>query len=249
MKSLRNQINRLFARSGWQFINRKTLERFILPNRAGLAHLDFHHCLDEIIPADEVSCCLDVGANIGQTAKKLRDYYPHSTIYCFEPVSATYESLREATGGDGKIQCFRYAVSNKSEEKVRIHLHPDSQCHSLGVSPDSTGVTELVESITVDSFRKANHIPIIDLLKSDTEGFDLDVLQGARESLCAGLVRAVYVEVCFEPSDRSHSDFFAVAQFLEQCGLSFFGLFEQSTRENPHRLFYANALFISRKLS
>jgi FkbM family methyltransferase len=248
IKSLRNQINRLFAKSGWQFISRKTLERFILPNRAGLAHLDLYHCLGEIIAPNQMSCCLDVGANIGQTATKFRAYYPNSTIYCFEPVSDSYESLRAATESDSKIQCFQYAVSNKSGENVQIHLHPDSQCHSLRISPHSTGAFEIVESVTVDSFQKSNSLPIINLLKSDTEGFDVEVLQGAKDSLSAGLIQSVYVEVCFDPSDRSHSDFFAVAELLEECGLSFFGLFEQSTRQNPHRLFYANALFISRQL-
>ena len=246
--SLKNQVNRLLTKSGRQIIHQKTLERYVFPTRYGLTHLDFRECLSEIMRDEDVSCCFDVGANIGQTATKFRSYFPQSTIYCFEPVANTFEILKENMTAMENVYCLRYAVSSESEQEVRIYLHPDSQCNSLGVSPDTTGDFEVLESITVDDFRRREGIQKIDLLKSDTEGFDLEVLKGARETLCGGHVNAVYVEVCFDESDQSHSNFFKVAPFLEECGLSFFGLFEQSTRKNPHRLFYANALFLSRKL-
>ena len=47
---------------------------------------------------------------------------------------------------------------------------------------------------TIDDFCSANKIPKIDILKIDTEGFDLNVLKGAQQMLSRGQIAFIYTE-------------------------------------------------------
>ena len=47
---------------------------------------------------------------------------------------------------------------------------------------------------TIDDFCSANRIPKIDILKIDTEGFDLNVLKGAKQMLSRGQIAFIYTE-------------------------------------------------------
>ena len=55
-------------------------------------------------------------------------------------------------------------------------------------------VSERVELITLDSFVEKNGVDSISMLKIDTEGFDLAVLQGARQFLTDGRIELIQFE-------------------------------------------------------
>ena len=51
-----------------------------------------------------------------------------------------------------------------------------------------------VDCVTIDSFCRRSGITAIDVLKTDTEGFDLSVLKGASDMLARGGVKFVFTE-------------------------------------------------------
>ncbi|MBC7927997.1 MAG: FkbM family methyltransferase, partial [Bryobacteraceae bacterium] len=87
----------------------------------------------------------------------------------------------------------------------------------------------------------------ISLLKTDTEGFDLDVLQGAESLLSAGRVFLVLVEVGFSDQDAGHTSFSAVRQLLEDFDV--IGFYDQGSDANSSGLDRADVLFIHRVLA
>jgi hypothetical protein len=55
----------------------------------------------------------------------------------------------------------------------------------------------LVNVKTIDEFCKEENIERIDILKSDTQGYDLEVFKGAEETIRANKIGLIYVEITF----------------------------------------------------
>lgn len=193
------------------------------------------------------SCCrietiFDVGANVGQTAQRLRDAFPKATIYCFEPVRAMFEKLQKSLSGDRHMQFFQVALGSASGTgKIYLGDHPTT---SSLVEPENPRGFEEVRIETIDSFCRARGIERIDLLKVDAEGFDLEVLKGAASMLTSARVAFALAEVGFHPGDMVHVLFDHVREFLMPHGFRVYGFYDQTlewTGEN--RLRFANACF------
>ncbi len=59
----------------------------------------------------------DIGANIGQSVSSIREYYPNSTIWSFEPVLKTYKTLTENLP-DNKVKCFQIGFGSEKSERI-----------------------------------------------------------------------------------------------------------------------------------
>ena len=193
-----------------------------------------------------IATVFDVGANIGQSVRKFRDAFPRATIYCFEPVRALFQELRESVSGDGNVRCFQTAMgSAPGIGKIYLTEHPTM--NSLIERENSRG-SEEVQIETVDSFCATNGIERIDLLKVDAEGFDLEVLKGAASLLSSARVAFALVEVGFHPDDTSHVLFDQVRDFLMPHGFHVFGFYDQNLEwSGESRLRFANVCFSNEK--
>jgi FkbM family methyltransferase len=190
----------------------------------------------------QISIVFDVGANIGQSATKFNKAFPQTRIFCFEPVKTTFHKLERNMYGKANISCHNIAFGANSGQAT-IYLTGQSNTSSL-LQPKEIVGSEVVDVWTIDEFTSENQISRIDLLKIDTEGFDLDVLKGAHRILVAGQVPFVLVEVGFHPGDTRHVLFDDVRSYLLPLGYAVFGIYDQQlewTGEN--RLRFANVCF------
>lgn len=97
---------------------------------------------------------------------------------------------------------------------------------------------------TIDCFITANQISTIDLLKTDTEGYDSAVLRGAENALSQNCIAFIYSEVGFIKADTRHTFFPELNDFLGRFGFEFYDLYEIA--HSPHRgIQYCNALFVN----
>src|SRR5262249_3708475 len=144
---------------------------------------------------------IDVGANVGQTARTLQLYFPDATIYCFEPVSSTYDTLSSALRPYRNIICLKAALSNE-DGAAPIALHDDSELNTLVLDGPRTSRdhTEIVEVMTLDSFASQRSIASIDVLKIDAQGWEANVIAGAAETLPK--ITFITAEVGFSREDR-----------------------------------------------
>jgi len=98
-----------------------------------------------------------------------------------------------------------------------------------------------IQVATVDDYRTRCGINRIDILKSDTQGFDLEVLRGAERSMKSGLVRLVLVEVNFVRLYDGQAEYGELMSFLHRMGFRLSAFYQW--RYRGARAAWADALF------
>ena len=188
----------------------------------------------------------DVGGNVGQFARAVTEAFPSATVHSFEPISDTFAKLKKLADEKPNFRPHQLAFGEKSGTAT-IHLREESGCNSLSaynnIPANSIGRSEIVTVGTIDSFCSANNISRIDLLKTDTEGFDNSVLLGARRMFEESRVGAVYSEVTFLEFDRTHTQFQKVYETLRPYNFALYGIYEPGGGGDT---IYSNALFIQK---
>ncbi|MDO8209998.1 FkbM family methyltransferase [Conexibacter sp. CPCC 206217] len=207
---------------------------------------DLLHCLPGFAPA----VVFDVGANVGQSAAVFAEAFPQSEIHCFEPVSSVFAELATRFADTPRVHCTQCALGATSGP-ASISLSGGSTMHSLTTTQRAGGVagTEQVEVRTLDELCGERAIAHIDLLKIDTEGFDLEVLRGAAGLLAAQQIDVVGVEAGMNPENATHVPFETLKRHLEEHGYRLFAIYEQKEEwptAEPH-LRRTNPLFLSRR--
>jgi FkbM family methyltransferase len=217
--------------------------------RWGVNHID--DILRIVGSPSNIKTVFDVGANVGGIAIKYAKCFPNSTVYAFEPVCETFMILSEATKFCPRINSIQLALGDVSGFSNCL-INADSGKNTLidGLSDhlhaNPIG-SQLVKVSTLDTFAKENQIESIDLVKIDTEGFDLAVLQGAVSKLNAQLITFIYVEfhqLLRRTKATQLGSLVEIAEFLEKYNYRFIATYTDSVH-GAEPLGTYNALFIS----
>jgi FkbM family methyltransferase len=187
---------------------------------------------------------LDVGANIGQSIDLFREYFQNSIIHSFEPGKSAFAALREkydkATGvylvnsALGAVPESRTLIENIETDMSSI-LEPSSECWGEVVN------RRTIDVLTVDEYCERSNISGIDILKSDTQGFDLEVLRGANGMLPT--VTLIYIELIFGDMYKGLPRLDTVYSFLSEHGFSLVSFYKMHYRNGL--LSWTDALFVN----
>ncbi|MEQ9303259.1 MAG: FkbM family methyltransferase [Marinoscillum sp.] len=190
----------------------------------------------------------DVGANIGQTCERFREGFPDATIYAFEPFQEAFSLLENKFLNEDMVKPYHLGFGS---EKARLNVVIDQKSHSVLNSfrnvakPNKNrGEMEEVEVSTVDLFMKSIDFGYLDILKIDTEGWEVEVLKGAENILKERKVGAVYCECGFSENNNRNTYFSSICQFLESYEYFFYGLYGIRHNQFKRNTHYANALFV-----
>lgn len=157
--------------------------------------IDATYWLDVIEPLlSNQDIVFDVGTNIGSVANWFANRTKH--VHCFEPHP---DNLRMTTE---QIEIRKTKNITLSQialgcEPGTLHLNVKSfhGHHSLVDTKISPTIEKIeVEVDTVDRYCRTKNIEQIDFLKIDVEGFEEEVLKGAKDMLSHGKVRLVLFE-------------------------------------------------------
>ena len=166
----------------------------------------------------DIKAVIDVGANEGQFAEKLRQHGFRGRIISFEPQQSTFAILQAKASRDPSWECHPLALGDTNGTSV-LHVSKNSVLSSLlkvsaGAGDIGYGAEPVAnETITVktlDTVWPTLHCAgQRTLLKIDTHGFDLAVLRGAAASLPH--IQAIQLEV---PLRSMYDDQPAIGQML-----------------------------------
>jgi FkbM family methyltransferase len=169
---------------------------------------------------------IDVGANRGQFSLLTRMEHPAVSIVAFEPIPHEAAKYRAIFGADPRVTLKLHALGS---EAGTANLHLSAQADSSSLLPISDlqqstfpGTNE-VGTLTVkierlDDVREAWEGTTEALLKIDVQGFELEVLKGAKEALkhC----RFVYAECSELPLYTGQALYHEVDAFLRTQGFA-----------------------------
>jgi FkbM family methyltransferase len=215
---------------------RNLSEIMLLPHglRLKLRHRNFHwrdyrFCLRLKTMGIEPQSIFDIGANEGQFAIGAMSVFPNSQIYSYEPGRAAFGRLKKAFGGIAQVELNNIAVGKEMGEAT-LHVATSDQSSSLltlhrnhlEAYPTIHEVAKEVVAVTTlakEFGRKQPLNPI--LLKIDTQGFEFQVLQGARETLQC--VKWVVIETSTRPMYHGEVLFGEISEWLHEHGFAFTG--------------------------
>lgn len=193
----------------------------------------------------EIRTVFDVGANRGVSAAEFLRVFPECSVYAFEPSQEPYEKLAKFASIERRVSAFPTALGSEVG-RATLLVNENAEMATLRASQQRgvTGVRQ-VEVDTIDNFlAKTGSLEgkSVDLLKIDTEGYEIEVLRGALASLKQGRIRMVYAECSMRPDDEEHTRFLDLSVFLRAVGFNFVALYDQCVWENAYSG-YCNALF------
>jgi FkbM family methyltransferase len=143
--------------------------------------------IDKVLAPTNPQLCIDIGANIGKYTNEILKK-TNSRVISFEPLSTTFKKLAETTEHQKeRVKLENKGVSNKTG-MLTIHYNPNALAHA-SFSEDIKKVGYVsnkekadVQVITLDRYCEENEISEIDLVKMDTEGFEAEVFEGAKNT-------------------------------------------------------------------
>ena len=171
-----------------------------------------------------VNLVLDVGANEGQYGRGIRDQGYRGRIHSFEPISGVFEKLNRRVASDRQWNVSNFALGaevgtaeiNVTQNTVYSSIKPQSQMISDFSKKSVILGIETVKVEKLDNLEFDQNDVIF--LKIDTQGFEREVLTGAKNMLskCVG----VQLEL---PSEHLYNNVWSFAEavtFMDNLGFT-----------------------------
>lgn len=182
-----------------------------------------------------IDLIFDVGANGGQFAATMRDYGFTGDIFSFEPVAAEFAKLAAKAESDPKWNPIHRALGAAEGEKL-INVMADSVFSSFNrpsvaataafkdenriIGSETVKIRRL--DAVISEYGLAARLPRT-LLKCDTQGFDLYVLEGAGDQLKT--IRLLQIEMSVSKIYDDAPSMTEMLRFLDDRGFAPVALF------------------------
>lgn len=173
----------------------------------------------------KIELVFDVGANTGQFVTSMREIGYRGQIISFEPVREQFETLQTKAKGDPAWRVENFALG-RIEQSRDINLTTMTVFASFrepvnSETPQFVGKNEVVGAETVEIRRLDRYVEANGLadrmskafIKTDTQGFDRDVLEGAGDQLAS--VVMVMAELSCIPIYKDMPGMMSMLEFFE----------------------------------
>ena len=213
--------------------------------------------LKKCIDFYKIDLVIDVGANIGQYGVGLREAGFKGQIISFEPMQEAFAQLQLTTKRYQDWAAYNYGVG-LADGLQTINVSKNSASSSiLNVTKLSTDAEPLsgtdrqeeIKIISLDSFS-----PQLTLgefksiyLKVDVQGFELQVLGGAKALLERAAV--VQLEMSFVPLYESGPLFQEILSKMEKAGFEIYSILPDFRDLNSGRMLQADGIFVKKQYS
>ncbi len=187
-----------------------------------------------------IDLVLDVGANRGQFASEIRRGGYTGNIVSFEPLSEAHGDLLQASHGDANWEVYPRCALGDQVGEVEINIAGNSLSSSIlpmleshqNAAPASVYQgKEITPTNTLDAIAEqylgTSRAPF---LKIDTQGFEWQVLDGAKTTLPK--MRGVLVELSLVPLYEGQHLWLELIKRLEAAGFVLWGF--KPVFHDPH---------------
>ncbi|MDC0343797.1 FkbM family methyltransferase [bacterium] len=170
---------------------------------------------------------MDIGANIGGWADMAINIWPAANLHLIDSSPSAVATLKKKYAGMVKLRIHHVAIGLE-EGTITVAENADTLSHSR-VEVARKGARNKLRMVSGAALCRAAKIEKIDLLKVDTEGFDLDVIHGFGDMIAqrkVGILQFEHyaVSMCYR---RPFSD---AMQLLHDAGYQLAKLFPDGVR-------------------
>ena len=199
----------------------------------------------------EIRQIIDVGANTGQFANKIKGLFPEAIIICFEPIPKVFDILKTCVQCNN-AQFFNTALGSE-KGKSQIFLNEYSPSSSLlemdKLHKEAFGFAVKQKLIDIEVDLLDNYSYLIDdnrnlLVKIDVQGFEKQVIEGGKNVLSKAIM--IIVEISYEPLYLGQPTFKDIYDELYNLGFEFHGNIEYLKNPKDFSILQSDALFIKR---
>ncbi len=156
-----------------------------------------HQCLKD----KDNPIVFDVGANVGGYSTDVLTVNPTARVFAFEPHPLTFERLVSNIDAHKNIHAFNCAVGDRPGRQMLYDRCSEGGTMHASIFREVIEDIHKVQSsenevkvITLDEFIVENGLKHVDLLKIDTEGYELNVLKGGIEAIRSGVFKVIQFE-------------------------------------------------------
>jgi FkbM family methyltransferase len=185
---------------------------------------------------------IDVGAHKGETISNFLKNFKIKNIYSFEASKNTYQILKTNVDKvkniykETNIEIFNFGIGSSVEKKIFYEL-PDSNSSTFNLIDQKSSYFKrkkkilslffkkkfnikenYVSQIKLSQFIKNKGLIKIDILKIDTEGYELEVIKGLEEKI--KIVNFIYFEHHYDNMIKKNYKFSEINEFLSLNGFN-----------------------------
>lgn len=191
---------------------------------------------------------LDCGANVGFITHIFNKKFPTANIHSFEPNPSVFDKLQQQFKNNTSVTAFNKGIGRESGKLV-FNVNKNSGTSSF-LNPNEYHKQNFakeieqkeVEVVSIGDYIRLNNIDMIDILKLDIEGFELEALKGIPN--IENKVNIIYTEVNLVTTYEGQPLIEDIIIYLRGKGfsiLNFYGINENKF----HQATITNLVFIS----
>jgi FkbM family methyltransferase len=175
---------------------------------------------------------LDVGAHEGWFFHCWKDWCPEAEVHAFEPAPEAFANVTRAYGRHPGVTINNVGVA-REPGTLELNLMSESAVSNSFLRPveatwdevqyrAGTITTKTVPVTTLDAYCSEKGIESVYLIKIDVQGFELEVLKGAKETL--KITDYVFVESAIRPLYEQAPRFTDVYAHMDHHGFHLIGM-------------------------
>ena len=219
--------------------------------------LDVNMYVTNLLDELAINCVIDVGANVGQYGKAIRENGYMGHIFSFEPVKDNYLLLEKSTQKDPNWHTFNFALGSKNSTglmnvtrrtEFSSFFKPSQFSEKIFNDQVSISESQQVEIRSLDSIigEITRFVPESRVyLKMDTQGYDLEVLKGASE-LVKNII-ALQSELSVQPLYDGMPDYLQALAIFRSYGFEAAGFYPVAQDPNSHAIIEFDCVMVKVK--
>ena len=182
---------------------------------------------------------VDAGASDGVWTRECLAVFPDSRYLLVDPLPANATALMRLAHQQQRVSVWSGALG-AAPGTLDLWVHGDQS----SFLPSDEYVSETKRSVevrTLDSFLGSELLEPPDLIKADVQGFEVELLEGAKA--CLRTAELLLLEVCFRRLYRNLRLAHEVIAYVGAAGFRIYDICSYASRASDGELAYSDILF------
>lgn len=218
-----------------------------------------YQIVKQLVKEKDKIIILDVGAHKGETIEDVKAIFKKNIeIYSFEPTRSLYLALQEKYRNDNNIHIYNLALGKDNSNKIlyKSDFSPTNSLNKPNISEYKkygfavadklqNQQEEEISVMKLYDWIEENRIESIDILKIDTQGYELNVLKGLENKI--DIVSLIITELQFRDFYFNSDKFYMIFEYLYSKGFILYDFIDFNKRTSGE-LVECDGIFINLKI-